>query len=98
MADDKIEPGNRLRLLAQEFPALWNAPGVRPWDALAFEAWAASGKLSHGELCCARFLLSVWDSNHKWKCGHFDVMDALRVWDQLHRKAFLDWAEDPWWA
>jgi hypothetical protein len=85
-------------MLADTFPSLERAPGVHPWDALKVEKWAVSGGPSHGELCAARFILAVWNQYDEWRCGPFDVMDALRVWDLPHRKAFLDWAADPWWA
>ncbi|MDZ4852656.1 MAG: hypothetical protein SGI77_25485 [Pirellulaceae bacterium] len=98
MADLESDPANRVRLLAQSFPSLWNAPGIRPWDALTLDAWASSGTASHGELCTARFILAVWDSDGEWRCGKFDVMNALRVWDDIHRQAFINWATDPWWA
>lgn len=32
-----------------------------------------------------------------WGCGLFDVVDAMSTWDDSHRLAFLDWAENPWW-
>lgn len=98
MASTIDAPENRVRLLAQTFPSLWNAPGVRPWNAVTVDEWASSGGPSHGELCTARFILSVWNPDEQWQCGRFDIMEALRVWDMSHRKAFLDWAVDPWWA
>ena len=98
MDDQTAPPETRIRLLAQNFPSLWNAHGIRPWNALTFNLWAAEGGLSHGELCTARFLLSVWDTDGNWSAGKFCIMEALRVWDQTHRTAFLEWAADPWWA
>ncbi len=32
-----------------------------------------------------------------WRCGPFDAVDAMGTWDSTHRKAFLRWAESPWW-
>lgn len=32
-----------------------------------------------------------------WRCGLFDVVDALSTWDAKHRAAFLGWAMNPWW-
>lgn len=32
-----------------------------------------------------------------WKCGPFDVVDAMGTWDVPHRQAFLSWAKEPWW-
>ena len=37
-----------------------------------------------------------WDC--PWKIGGFDLMHALKVWDDAHKKAFLDWAKAPWWV
>ncbi|MEQ1828111.1 MAG: hypothetical protein ABL921_19280, partial [Pirellula sp.] len=65
-------------LLAQTLLCLWNAPSIRPWDALALDEWAASGSLSHGEICSVRFLLGVWDQDNEWQCGKFDALEALR--------------------
>jgi hypothetical protein len=93
-----VDPALRIRLLAQSFPGLWNAPGVLPWNAQALDEWAASGKPSHGERCAAQLVLAVWNPDERWKSGRFDVMDALSVWDRPHRKAFLTWAAAPWWA
>ena len=41
---------------------------------------------------CWRFNL---DTN--WRCGPFDVVDAMGTWDEVHRGAFLTWAQKPWW-
>lgn len=98
MTDINCDPSTRVRLLAQTFPSLWTAPGIRPWDAVVVDQWASSGRASHGELCTARFVLAVWDTNGEWQSGRFDLMEALRVWDLPHRQAFLDWASEPWWA
>jgi len=32
-----------------------------------------------------------------WRCGPFDVVDALGTWDAAHREAFIDWVRDPMW-
>ena len=98
MVETEHDPGSQVRLLAQEFPCLWNAPHIRLWNAVALDHWATEGRLSHGERCSVQFLLSVWDPNFAWKSGAFNIMEALRVWDVAHRQAFLGWAADPWWA
>jgi len=87
-----------MRDLMKSFPSVVGAPGVLCWDANVLDRWAADSAVSHGELVTARFLLAVWDSDHDWRCGRFDVMDAMRVWDARHREAFLRWAGRPWWA
>ncbi len=32
-----------------------------------------------------------------WRCGIFDIVDALGTWDHAHRAAFVAWAREPWW-
>lgn len=74
------------------------APGIRPWEALRLDGWAATRQPSHGEVVTAQFVLAVWNPDEVWKCGRFDLMEALAVWDLAHRAAFLNWAANPWWA
>lgn len=38
-----------------------------------------------------------WSVETPWRCGPFDVVDALATWDQHHRTSFLRWAARPWW-
>lgn len=35
--------------------------------------------------------------NTSWRCGPFDIIDALGTWDDYHRSAFIEWAVNPWW-
>jgi hypothetical protein len=86
----------RMTKFAQTFPSMRYALGVKPWDALELDTWG-NGPCSHGERVTAQFLLNVWDPSTEWKCGRFDLMEALRIWDEAHHKAFLQWATDPWW-
>jgi len=83
---------------ACSFHLLQSAVEGKPWDADALDCWAAETPLSHGEQVTARFVLAVWNPNHSWKCGKFDLMEALRIWDAEHHAAFLAWAREPWWA
>lgn len=83
--------------LTRTFPSTKKAAGVDPWSADALDRWAADTPLSPGELVTARFLLAVWDPGYPWWCGRFDLMEALRVWDESHHTAFLAWARHPWW-
>jgi hypothetical protein len=39
-----------------------------------------------------RFILET-----PWRCGPFDVVDAMGTWDNMHRMVFLAWAKEPWW-
>ncbi len=72
-----------------------NKPGVHPWDAHLLAANFAGA--SHGEKCTLSFLLHVWNPDEQWACGPFDIIDALRVWNDRQREAFIIWATDPWW-
>jgi hypothetical protein len=82
--------------LARSLPCLKRVfEEVHPWDAVWLDRWACSA--SHGERASAQFILAVWDPAQEWRCGRFDAMDALRVWDEGHRAAFLAWAKEPWW-
>lgn len=69
--------------------------GASPFDANLLDANYAGA--SHGEKVSIAFLLNVWNPGHEWKAGKFDVMDALCVWDDAQRRAFCDWAKEPWW-
>ncbi len=86
----------RMTAFALTFHSMHYASGVEPWDAVELETWA-SGPRSHGERVTAQFLLNVWDPSTEWRCGRFDLMEALRIWDAEHHKAFLRWVTDPWW-
>ncbi len=88
-----MSPADRVTLLADSFPALRKAPGVAPWDEKKFVRWMKSG-VSHGELCAARFVLSVWN-HYDYK---FDMHEAMGVWDNDNLAAFVAWAKAPWWA
>lgn len=69
--------------------------GADPWDAPTLDVQSSGA--SHGEKFVIQFLLRVWDPGHEWSCGKFDVLEALSVWDEQTRAAFLNWAQDPWW-
>lgn len=66
-----------------------------PWDAATLEKTFA-GK-SHGEKCVIQFLLNLWDRSEEWSCGRFDLFEAYGIWDEIRRKAFLSWANGPFW-
>ena len=95
--DDTPDQETKMASFARTFPCLAKAAGVKPWDANALDQWAAETPVSHGELVTAQFLLAVWDAASAWRCGRFDLMEALRAWDDQHRAAFLTWVGDPWW-
>lgn len=87
----------RIETLALEFPELRNAP-LTPWNAEALDVWACDPARGVGAFYAARFVLSVYNDNAPWKCGAFNVHEALTYWDWQHRAAFLRWVAEPWWA
>jgi hypothetical protein len=95
--DASKQYGARMTALAESFPTLRDADGVRPWDAQRLEAWLLSGAPGHGASCAGRFVLSVWNSYDEWRSGRFDLHEALGCWDDKHRRAFLAWSVQPWW-
>lgn len=87
----------KMTAFVRTFPCLRKASGTELWDAVMFDRWAAATPLSHGQAVTAQFVLALWDPDRPWQSGRFDLMEALRVWDEQHRAAFLTWAGDPWW-
>lgn len=85
-----------MSVLAASFHAIAELPGVRPWNADVFDKAARAG-LSPASKACAQFVLSVWNPDHKWRCGRFDAVASIARWDLLHRRAFAAWARFPWW-
>lgn len=98
--DPETLQARKMATFASNFPCLQGAPGVEPWDSLQLDEWAMKG-VSHGERCTAQFVLAVWGHTTikgcSWKCGPFDFIEAISVWDEANRNAFLEWAKDPWW-
>ena len=88
----------RIVQLAKSFACLRKAPGVAPWDANIVDDRAATDIPSHGEKCSAQFILAVRNPDHEWQSGKFDLMEALRIWDDPSRQAFLAWVAKLWWA
>jgi hypothetical protein len=55
--------------------------------------------LSSGERHAAAFVLHVWDSHARTPGNiEFNLADAMSIWDEKHRSAFLRWAHNPWFA
>ena len=78
-------PGHGARYAAQFILAVWNGRGGhlgKPRKTPAGDSW-------HG----------IWRFNvdTPWRCGPFDLVDALSTWDDRHREAFIEWAQKPWW-
>ena len=83
--------------LHRDESAVAASPSFPALEHEVLDRWAAETAISSGELATARFLLAVWDPGHSWRCGRFDLMEALRLWNSPDRNAFLSWALDPWW-
>jgi len=81
--------------LMQGFPTLRDVD-LTVWDAEKLDEWACGPEPGTGALYAARFVLSVHNPKVDWKCGKFDVVRAMQIWDNDHRSAFLKWANDPW--
>ncbi len=91
----------RMEQLARSFPCLKDCPAIHPWNGIKLQSWAEEQanmfKLTHNLLSSVSFLLYLWNPAHPWKCAPFNVLDAFFSWDDEHRQAFLNWAQDPWW-
>jgi len=83
--------------LALSFPSLRGVIVASAWDARAFDKWASGPAPCHGARCAARFVLWVWNPKTRWRCGSFELQEALCCWDDEHRAAFVAWASTPWW-
>ena len=83
--------------LAKSLPVLAQADGIEPFDPAALDAWAVAAEQDGriAALFSARFVLHVFDCRRKWACGRFDLMPAMRAWDDLHQAAFRAWAAHP---
>lgn len=94
-------PATKMFNLAKTFPSMKGQAAIGqelpPWDANFVDSWAASEAPSSGQRVTAQFLLAVWDPKQEWKSGRFDIMNALKIWDEKHLEAFLAWASAPWW-
>lgn len=88
----------RFHELVISFPSLaQDAAGVLPFNADRFDKWARGPSPGSGALAAARFVLSVWNPQTKWKCGAFNLHEALCCWDGAHSEAFAAWVADPFW-
>jgi len=96
--------------LVRSFPSLRGAAGIEPWNPRAFVAWVCSSDMSPSGELAARFVLQVWAPQADWRrvaeylgvsgerLGHFDAVDAMRRWDDVHRRAFAAWAATPFFG
>ncbi len=93
-----IERDHKMLALVNSFPCLRlkNCP-LALWDGRRFQAWAKEKLLSSGERHAARFVLFVWNPRTRWSIGKFKLEDALGIWDDGNRRAFVEWVRRPWW-
>lgn len=90
-----IEQGQRMLLLCNTFPTLrQKVASWSKWDPMRLKREMKGW--SNAERDAAWFVLAVYNWIEFGK--KFNVMDALGRWDQEHRRAFLRWAQNPWWA
>ena len=87
----------RMEKLAQSFPSLKQARGVSPWQSKELARWAREHRSATLERTAAQFVLWVCDPFEVWRCGRFNLLEALVTWDEPHRAAFIAWAKSPWW-
>lgn len=78
----------RLADLAETFPTLKNADGLRPFDADRLRRWGATQGSGAGH--AVAFVAHVYNY-----ANPFELARAMGVWDAEHRAAFAAWAADP---
>ncbi len=90
----------RLTALAATFPTLRNPDlrGVAPFDAETVVRDLRSPAHTNASRHAARFVLAVFNCGIATGGKHFEVVAAMASWDSSHQRAFLAWAEAPWWG
>ena len=87
----------RISALAQLFPVLRKgAPGLTPWDPEQLDQWGSGPSPSAGSRHAVRFVLAVWHDSRPWRSGPFNLIQAVRVWDDAHLEALRTWLRSPW--
>lgn len=90
----------RLTALALTFPTLKN-PGLRgiePFDADLLIRDLRNPAHTNASRHAVRFVLDVFNDRIASGGKHFEAVSALASWDATHHRAFLAWAEAPWWG
>ena len=110
-AEGHVDALAAMTTLARSFPSLRGADGIEPWDVERFARWLCMGT-SGGGRRAGRFVLYVWSprTDHRefgrdlgieraedGALDPFDLSDALGVWDEEHKRAFISWVEAPFW-
>lgn len=86
----ELQTESKIVLIAESFPSLAKAEGVWPWNPNRLDLWASELGRVDDAVHSARFLLRLWNADCDWECGRFDAQSAIRIWDRIHRRAFLD--------
>ena len=108
--EGEIDMQAAMTALVRSFPSLRGAADTDPWDVTRFVRWLCDGRPG-GALRAGRFVLHVWNADADFRelgrelgiegadecLKPFNLSEALGVWDEEHRKAFLAWAEAPVW-
>lgn len=83
----------RMTVLAELFPTLARGTWPRPFDVTTFLRWSTKTNLAGTAAgYAAEFVADVWYGGGR----RFDVVEAMRKWDDAHRAAFVAWARNPW--
>ena len=93
-----ISRSQRLSALARSFPSLREADGVAPFEPRVLEKWACASATNDYARHAACLVLHLYNARTPWKIGRFDVLQAMRAWDDDHRLAFLAWVKEPFFT
>ena len=100
MPSKKATSIKRIQLIAKSFPSLERVAGITPWNPDEI-AEVAKEMILYANCeairASSQFILGVWDCDRKWPCGRFDVLWAMRHWNDEDQQAFRSWCAAPWW-
>lgn len=90
----------RLTALALTFPTLRNPDlrGVEPVDAELLVCDLRNPAHTNASQHAVRFVLDVFNDGIAGGGKHFEGVAAMATRDSTHQRAFLAWAEAPWWG
>jgi hypothetical protein len=91
---DWESPVGLMTILAESFPSLREAMNGRPFDPQWMEAHVEESA-DAGSRASAKFVLDVWNAHQPTRQARFDLIEAMRVWDNDHRNAFDEWVNGP---
>jgi hypothetical protein len=85
-----------MTMLAESFPSLRQAMNGRPFDPDWMEHFA-EGAMEGNSHWAAMFVLDVWYSDRSVRAPRFNLIQAMRVWDDDHRNALDEWLMSPFY-